>query len=156
MTAPGGGVGVGLFELYDEVAGAGGDAAGALRLVNLSARAEVGTGEQALIAGFTIRGNLPRRILVRAVGPGLGAFGVAGVLADPKLELMRDGASVAANDNWDVALAPTAAGVGAFALANGSRDAALLVTLLPGGYTAQVSGVNQATGVALVEIYEVP
>ena len=149
LTATNGGVG--LFELYDAL-----NENPVLRLVNLSARAEVGAGENVLIAGFTIAGNLPRRMLVRAVGPGLGAFGVPGVLGDPTLELFRDGVRVAENDNWDATLAPTAAAVGAFALASGSRDAALLVTLLPGGYTAQVSGVNQTTGAALVEIYEVP
>lgn len=151
VTAAGGGVG--LLELYDEPVLS---ASPTLRLVNLSARAEVGAGENVLIAGFTIAGNLPRRMLVRAVGPGLGAFGVPGVLGDPKLELFRDGVRVAENDNWDAPLAPTAAAAGAFALASGSRDAALLVTLLPGGYTAQVSGVGGVTGVALVEIYEVP
>lgn len=149
LTAANGGVG--LFELYDAL-----NENPALRLVNLSARAEVGTGETVLIAGFTIAGNLPRRMLVRAVGPGLGAFGVPGVLGDPKLELFRDGVRVAENDNWDAALGQAATAVGAFALAGGSRDAALLMTLLPGGYTAQVSGVSGATGAALVEIYEVP
>lgn len=151
VTAAGGGTG--LLEIFDEPVLS---ASPTLRLVNLSARAEVGAGENGLIAGFTLTGNLPRRMLVRAVGPGLGAFGVQGALVDPKLELFRDGVRMAENDNWDAALAPTAAAVGAFALASGSRDAALLVTLLPGGYTAQVSGVNQTTGAALVEIYEVP
>lgn len=132
------------------------------RLTNVSALSVAGTGDDSLIAGFTISGNTPARVLVRAIGATLGDFGVGGVLADPKLTLYRTGESapVATNDNWgagadanDLAAAMTA--VGAFALARDSKDAALLVTLSPGGYTAQVSGANNGTGVALVEVYEV-
>src|SRR5262249_53482870 len=99
----------------------------------------------------------------------LTAFGVGGVLADPKLELHTSLNGVdnvmSANDNWGTVetgaadsrqLAAAFTQVGAFPLVSGSRDAALLVTVLPGSYTAQVSGVNGATGVALVEIYETP
>jgi hypothetical protein len=80
---------------------------------------------------------------------------------DPQLQIFRDSQLVADNNDWGgstnpAALASTAQAVGAFALPNGSRDAALLVTLTPGAYTAQVSGVNSTTGVALVEVYEVP
>jgi hypothetical protein len=63
---------------------------------------------------------------------------------------------LAANDDWEAALAPAFASVGAFALTPGSRDAALVVTLPPGAYTAQVSGVGASTGIALVEVYELP
>ena len=115
-----------------------------------------------MIAGFVIKGETPVTILVRGIGPGLSQFGVTGVLGNPKLTLFRDSTVVAINDNWaDVgaaALASTANAVGAFALPTNSLDAALLATLEPGAYTAQVSGVDPAaaTGIALVEIYEVP
>ncbi len=94
---------------------------------------------------------------MRAAGPGLTAFGVGGVLADPRLELFdARGVKLTENDNWDVALAPVFAGLGAFALTPGSRDAAVVVTLPVGGYTAQVSGVANGTGEGLVEVYELP
>jgi hypothetical protein len=155
-TAQVGGVdgrtGIALVELYDTAAG------GAAKLANVSARSQVGTGAEILVAGFNIGGSGARTLLIRAVGPSLGVFGVTGVLADPKLELYRSGedAPVATNDNWDAAAGATFARVGAFNLATGSRDAVLLVTLNPGSYTAQVSGVGGTTGVALVEVYDVP
>lgn len=143
--------GVVLVEGYDAGAGS------AVRLVNLSARNRVGAGGDALIAGFVIAGTGSQRVLVRAVGPGLAAFGVTDALSDPRLEV-RDGATrIAENDNWDAAAAPAFAQAGAFALAPGSRDAALVLTLAAGkSYTVQVAGVGAATGEALVEIYEVP
>ena len=96
--------------------------------------------------------------------PTLASLGVTGTLADPTLEVIRQGApaataTVASNDNWDTSLAPAFSSVGAFALNPGSRDAALIVSLPPGSYTAQVSGVGTgaaAQGVALVEVYELP
>lgn len=140
-----------LVEAYDAGSGSG------QRLVNLSARNRVGTGADVLIAGITVGGRGAQRLLVRAVGPGLTAFGVGGVLTDPRLELFdARGVKVTENDNWDVALAPVFAGLGAFALTPGSRDAAVVVTLPVGGYTAQVSGVANGTGEGLVEVYELP
>jgi hypothetical protein len=78
-------------------------------------------------------------------------------LADPKLDLFETGGTtaIASNDNWEAATAVTFGSVGAFGLTAGSKDAVLLVTLTPGSYTAQVSGVGNAVGVALVEVYEV-
>lgn len=127
-------------------------------LVNLSCRARVGMGSDILIAGFTIAGTAPKRVLIRGIGPTLGNLGVADTLADPKLEIIRGGSTtvLASNDNWDAPLAPTFTGVGAFALTPGSRDSALVVTLDPGSYTAQVSGVGNGTGIAIVEVYELP
>ena len=144
--------GVVLVEGYD--AGSG----GAGRLVNLSSRNRVGTGADILIAGFYVAGSGTKRLLVRAVGPGLAQFGVTGALADPRLEIFdREGNSLGENDTWDRALAATFASVAAFSLPLASRDAGLVVTLAAGrGYTAQVSGVNNGTGEALVEIYELP
>ena len=153
-----GGSGVALVEVY-EVTG------GTTRLVNLSTRAQVGTGANILIPGITISaGTGTRRLLLRAVGPTLGSFGVPGTLADPKLELYSDTTKIAENDNWGTPVGPAAADAatlaaafadnGAFALTAGSRDAALLINLGAGSYTLQVSGVGNTTGAALVEVYD--
>jgi N-acetylmuramoyl-L-alanine amidase len=152
VQATGTTAGVVLIEGYD--AGTGGEA----RLVNLSARNRVGTGADILIAGFFIAGTGTQRVLIRAVGPTLMTLGVDGALSDPKLEVFdAAGGRLAESDNWDPALAATFAQVAAFPLPAGSRDSALVLTLPAGrGYTAQVSGVNNATGEALVEVYELP
>ncbi|HEU5080243.1 MAG TPA: M12 family metallo-peptidase [Opitutaceae bacterium] len=130
-------------------------------LLNVSTRAFVGAGERQLIGGFIISGNSPKRMLVRAIGPTLNQFGVTDALSDPQVRLVRlnDGVQLDANDNWQTG--PNAAAVAsamteakAFSLPNGSRDAAIVATLAPGGYTANVEGVNGATGTALVEAYE--
>ncbi len=150
-----GGSGIALVEVYD--AGAGNTP----RLTNVSARTQVGTGADALIAGFVVNGTLPKRLLLRAIGPTLAAFGVGGTLADPVLTLRPLGSEtiVATNDDWagTAALKTAFASVGAFAFANdASKDAALVLDLPPGAYTATVSGKNTTTGVALVEVYELP
>ena len=96
-------------------------------------------------------------MLIRGVGPALAAFGLTGVLADPRLQLFSGTTQINENDNaTEPALATAATSVGAFALPAGGRDAAILVTLQPGAYTAQVSGVGGTTGIGLVEVYEVP
>ena len=148
-----GATGVGLVEVYD--AGTGTENS---KLINLSARGDVGTGGNILIAGFIIRGTQPKTVLIRGAGPALTGFGVAGALVDPRLQLFSGTTLINENDNWsdDPAIAAAAARAGAFALAAGSKDAAILVTLPPGAYTAQVSGVGATTGVAIVEVYEVP
>jgi len=147
------GSGIALVELYD------GDRNVPARLINISARSQVGTGANILIAGFVIQGSGTKTVLLRAVGPGLAAFGVQGALADPTLSVFSGSTLVSSNDDWgsgtsaaEVAQASVTAG--AFALANGSKDAAMLVTLPAGAYTAQVSGVGGGTGVALFEAYE--
>lgn len=132
--------------------------ADAAKMVNLSTRALVGAGEHQLIGGLVLRGGTARTLLIRALGPALGALGVAGTLSDPRLQLFRGADLVAENDNWggDPLMAAAARAVGAFALSDpGSRDAVLLLSLPPGLYTAQVSSANGATGVALLEAYEV-
>ncbi len=157
VLASGTTAGVVLVETYDLAAS--GSAAGNARLINISARNQVGTDADILIAGFNLTGFGTRRILLRAVGPTLGGvpFLVPGVLADPKLALFDGaGTKIAENDNWEDSLAPTFAASGAFALSPNSLDAALLVILPAGAYTAQISGVAATTGVALVEVYEVP
>lgn len=145
--------GVGLVEIYELGAPANN------QLINLSSRAVVGTGANILIPGLVLQGNTPRQLLIRAVGPGLGDFGVAGTLADPVLSIYRGSEAIAQNDNWEeqpnaAAIRTAAAAVGAFALKPGSRDAVILADLPPGSYTVQVAGVAGATGIALVEVYQ--
>ena len=132
-------------------------------LVNLSARASVGTGANVVIPGITVRGDKPKTLLLRAAGPALAALGVPGTLANPTVSVFNAaGDRVLVNDNWgevpDVAAVRAASiAQGAFALPEGSRDAAMLVTLAPGSYTVQVAGTGTgaaAQGVALVEVYE--
>lgn len=129
------------------------------RLANVSALTRVGTGDDVLTAGFVIGGTAPKRVVIRAVGPSIGTapFNVPGVLTDPQLSVYGPNSSTriaAANDNWNSADAAAFGSVGAFALAAGSRDAAIVVTLEPGPYTAQVVGPNESTGNAIVEVYE--
>jgi autotransporter-associated beta strand protein len=146
--------GNGLIELYDA------ETSGEARLVNISGRAKVGTGEDILVAGFVLSGQGVRTVLIRGVGPGLASQGLTGLLADPQLTLFDSlGQVLAGNDDWgsagDVAqLAAAAQRTGAFALSTASKDAALLVALPAGAYTAQITGVDQSTGIALVEVYE--
>jgi hypothetical protein len=131
-------------------------------LVNISTRAQVGTGANLMIAGFVVGGSGSKRILIRAVGPSLTgldpvSLNAAVVLGDPVLQLTRaDGTPLVTNDDWsdDPAVAAAAAGAGAFALQAGGRDSAMIVTLPPGAYTALVTGKNGTTGVALVEVYD--
>jgi hypothetical protein len=131
--------------------------------LNVSLRGMAGRPGETMIAGFVIDAA-PKQVLMRGVGPGLQVFGVAGALADPTI-VLHDGAGrvLATNDNWsatgdaDTALLTDAvAKVGAFPLATGSRDAALLRTLSPGAYTVHVSGAGGTAGISLVEIYHVP
>ncbi len=154
------GTGIALAEIYD--ATPSDNFAGTTpRLVNVSARTQVGTGDNILIAGFAVSGSSAVRVLIRAVGPTLGAapFNVGGTLADPKLEIYSGSTKTIENDNWagTAELKAAFASVAAFAFsADNSRDAALVATLQPGSYTAQISGVGNTSGVALVEIYELP
>ncbi len=126
------------------------------RLINVSVRKHLGTG---VTMGFVLGGSAATKVLVRAIGPTLGAFGVPGTVADPQLTLFNDkSAKIGENNDWGGTAELTAAfnSVGAFALPANSKDAAVLVTLQPGLYSVQVSGVNSTTGVAIVEVYEVP
>jgi hypothetical protein len=132
------------------------------RISNLSSRAFVGAGASIAIGGISVQGEKSRQFLIRGIGPALGGFGVTGALADPVLTLTTAlGATVASNDNWGSGghaadIAAASAKVGAFALPSGSKDSVLLITLAPGNYTALIAGVGDTTGVALVEVYEVP
>ncbi len=152
-----GATGAVIAELYDATPPAT-FASATPRLINVSVLKQIGTGNT-LTAGFVIQGLMPKQVLIRAVGPtlALAPFGVGGAMPDPKVELFFGPTVIVANDNWGgtPALAASFANVGAFPLSAASRDAALLVTLQPGNYTAQVSGVAGSSGLALVEIYEV-
>lgn len=150
-----GAAGVALAEVYDGTP-ASAFTSDSLRLVNLSVRARAGTGDGVLIGGFVVADG-PRRVLIRGVGPGLTAFGVADVLADPTIELYRDQVRLEGNDNWggNALISQAATRVGAFALTSSSKDAALVVLLPPGAYSVQLRGAGAATGVALVEVYEI-
>jgi uncharacterized protein YkwD len=151
------GTGVALAEIYDT------DISSGARLVAISARGLVGTGENILIGGFVIVGDAPMRVLIRGVGPTLATTGVQGFLADPQLSVVQwtnnQWVNRGTNNDWgnDASINATSTAVGnGPLLTQDSKDAALILTLEPGVYTAQVSGANGTTGVALVEIYEVP
>lgn len=155
------GTGVAIAEVYD---GSSSATAATPRLINISGRAEVSTGDNVLIAGFVVVGEGPKTVLIRGLGPALSALGVEGSLATPKLELHARVAGsdqvLAGNLAWggspelvdvfhQVGATPT------LETTPDSKDTVLLVTLLPGVYTAVISGANATTGVALVEVYEV-
>ena len=145
----GGEMGVGLVEVYDLDT----PIASISRPINVSARARVLTGANVLIGGFVISGTGPRRVIVRGIGPSLAQAGIQGPLADPTLTIF-DGQNqaIATNDNWKdtqqalIAATPFQPG--------NDAESAIVITLNPGAYTAVVSGKGGATGVALVEVYD--
>jgi hypothetical protein len=147
-----------LFELYDATASATFTST-TPRLVNVSVRKQIDAAAS-LTVGFVIGGSTARTVLVRAIGPGLEAFGVSGVMADPQLALFNGQTRIAENDNWggDPQITTAGTSVGAFAIANtAGRDAMMLTTLAPGTYTVQVNGTSgTGGGAALIEVYEVP
>ena len=136
------------------------------RLINVSVLKSVG---QLITIGFVVGGSTPLKVLVRAVGPTLGAapFNVPGTIADPKMTLFNSAnTAVASNDDWGTPvgtgtataaqITAATASVNTFALAAGGKDAALFQTLAPGSYTVQVAASTGATGSALIEVYEIP
>jgi hypothetical protein len=156
VSASDGRAGAALVEVYD-VSG------GSLvqKLSNVSTRAFAGTGDNTLIAGVVVTGSAPKRVLIRAAGPALTQFGVPGALARPVLGLYAGPALLAQNAGWSTsddaaAISDATQRVGGFAFPASSLDAAIIINLAPGAYTAQVTGVNGTTGVALVEVYELP
>jgi len=173
MSGADGGTGVGLIEVFEV------GAASTAKLSNISTRGVVGSGDDVMIGGFIVGGTNPKTVLIRARGPTLSDFGVAGALADPILRLFSEQTVIAQNDNWqatDPLCISPAAGCGGQAqiVATGldpcqptnlpghpptptgcSRESAILVTLPPGGYTAIMSGADGRTGVGLIEVFEV-
>lgn len=126
------------------------------RLVNVSVLKQIDSG---FTVGFVIGGATPRTVLVRAVGPGLAAVGVAsGFAADPRLVLFAGSTKINESDDWGGTSALKAAmtQVGAFAIPATSKDAALLATLQPGSYSVQVSAPAGTAGLVIAEVYEVP
>jgi hypothetical protein len=125
------------------------------RLVNVSARGSVGSGEQVLVTGFVISGSDPVRVLVTARGPSLAALGVTAPLANPQLRLHDSaGRPIVTNDDFATGFGAADLPATGFAPTN-AVESALLLVLPPGVYTAVVSGADGGTGVALAEVYEV-
>lgn len=152
LSGVNGTTGVALAELYD--ADSGNPPA---RLINVSARAVSGTGSAVLTAGIVIGGTGTETVLIRGIGPGLTQFGVTGVLSATQITLFDSGGNpIATNSGWGggATLSAAFSKVGAFSIAAGSADSAMLISLNPGAYTVEVVGVNNATGIALVEVYE--
>jgi N-acetylneuraminic acid mutarotase len=150
--------GVGLGEVYD----LSGDASSILG--NISTRSFVQTGDNVMVGGFIVQGSQPKRVIVRAIGPELGAppYNVPNALADPTLELHDGtGALIASNDNWQITIIGgiiTSNQVGQIRYSGHApgdgRESAIIANLPAGNYTAIVRGVNNTTGVALVEVYD--
>jgi len=142
------------------------------RLLDLSTRAEVQTGQNAVFGGFVISGGsgTSKSVLVRAIGPALTGFNVSGALAQPVLGVYDNTSTlIASNSGWSnmpiagtstvkagfrQATASDMSSVGAFPLTANTADCAMVLTLPSGSYTAQVSGVGSSTGVALAEVYD--
>ncbi len=121
-------------------------------LLNISTRLDVQTGDNVLIGGFIITGTLPKKVIVRGIGPSLGTAGVSGALADTVLELHEPDGTVITNDNWkDTQEAEITATT---VPPKNDLESAIVATLDPGVYTAIVSGKNGGTGIALVEAYD--
>ena len=158
-----GDTGISLVEVYD-VTPAGTYTPSTPRITNISARVSVGTGANVLIAGFVVGGSTAKTVLIRGSGPALTAFGVTGVIPDPQLQLFQSQSAgapvlVGSNTGWgaDPLIASEASAVGAFAWGTApTADSAILATLDPGVYTAEISGAAGDTGISLVEIYDVP
>ena len=148
--------GVALVEVYDL------SPAASSNLDNISTRSFVQTGQNVMIGGFIVQGSGTQRVIIRAIGPELTQYGITDALANPRLELHNGtGALIASNDNWQTTIlrgiitsnqvsdiqnsghAPTA-----------GSESAIIADLQPGNYTAIVRGVNNTTGVALVEVYD--
>jgi hypothetical protein len=131
-------------------------------LANLSTRAFVQTSDNVMIGGFIVQGSQPKRVILRAIGPELSQYGVPNAMADPILELHdANGAPIASNNNWQTTI------IGGIITSDQVQDiqnsghapgdpneSAIMADLPPGNYTAIVRGVNNTTGVALVEVYD--
>jgi len=126
----------------------------ASHFANISTRMDVGTGNNVMIAGFIVSGSQSKTVIIRALGPTLGSYGVANALSDPMLELHDSSdATVATNDDWQTGSQASQISSSGYA-PNNSNEPALIATLAAGAYTAIVRGYNNSTGVALVEVYE--
>ena len=150
VSGVGGGTGVAVVAVYEVDSPE-------VPLVNISTRGQVLTGNDVMIGGFIIQGTDPQTVAIVATGPSLAAFGITNPLANPTLTLVRssDQSVVATNDNWGTA--PNAAQLQAAGFApSNALEAAILITLQPGAYTAIVSGVGGGTGVGVIAVYTTP
>jgi hypothetical protein len=121
------------------------------QLANISTRANVGTGDNVLIGGFIVTGPESKKVIIRAIGP---STGISGALADPELQLFDSKSHVLGiSDNWAEGSNKADIAASGFAPKN-AKESALLMTLPPGAYTAIVSGAQKATGIGLVEVYD--
>ena len=141
------GTGIGLIEAYNLDADTGSE------MLNISTRGRVEQGDQVMIGGFILGGSAYSEVVARGIGPSLAAAGVAGALQDPLLEL-RDpqGNLLIGNDNWrtqqgEELIATKLAPVD-------EREAAVLATLAPGGYTVVIRGASATSGVGMVEVFK--
>lgn len=142
--------GLGLVEVYDLDSGPGST------LLNISTRGQVGVDPNALIGGFFVGGTESKNILVRAIGPSLGAFGIPNPLADPTLEFFNgQGTKIDENNDWETSAKKAQIQASGLAPSN-AKESAVLQTLAAGHYTAVVRGANSGTGVGSVEIYQLP
>lgn len=129
-------------------------------IVNLSARGQVGTGQDVLIGGFVIAGTAPKQVLLRVAGPALGSFGVTTALSGTKVSVYSGSKEIASNQGGASAssadIAQAVAKLGTFPFPANSLNSALLLSLAPGAYTAVVSSTDSNRGIALLEVYELP
>ena len=123
-----------------------------VRLLNIATRLRVGSGEKVSIAGFIITGNVPKRVIVRGVGPSLKTQGVQDALADTVLELHNPDGTVVTNDDWKTAQQAEIQATGV--APSDDKEAAIVATLVPGEYTAVLSGKANTAGIGLVEVYD--
>jgi len=124
-------------------------------VINISTRGRVDSGQNVLIAGFAVSGTSAKQVLIRGVGPTLSQFGVTGALTDPKVDVYNAaGQNIGSNNDWAASLSTTFSQAGAFALTNGSKDAALVLTLQPGNYSVQLTSNDGTPGIGLTEVYD--
>jgi len=148
MSGVGGANGIGVVELYDL------DQSAPANPANLATRGFVESGDNVMIGGFIVGGSQNRTVLARAIGPSLTAVGVPNALPDPILELHdSSGTTLASNDNWRSNQEAQIIATG-IAPSDDRESAIISSPLAPGNYTAIVRGSGTATGVALVEIYQ--
>jgi len=147
LRGKGGSTGIGLLEVYDL------DGDGPAKVVNISTRGFVLTGDNVMIGGLIVAGNSPSQIVLRGIGPSLANFGVPDVLADPLLELRdSNGALLQANNDWRDAQETALQNTGLAPMNN--LESAILTSLAPGNYTVTVKGADGGTGNGLVEVYK--